>query len=59
MSKIITVQEGGFIYVNDFKDLLNIDRVEYYSLKHDKKEGILKVTFYDKRKKPIKPYGQK
>lgn len=40
--------------INDFKDIVDIDKVEYYSLE-SKEDGSLIVAFFDKDKNFIKP----
>ena len=59
MAKTITVKEGGFVALRDFKHWIDVSKVVYFNLKHDKKENTLKIKFYDAKKKLVRPYGQK
>lgn len=52
----ITVQEDGSVSIDHFKDLLDISKVVFYTVKE--RDGILIVNFYDKNKRKIKFYGQ-
>ena len=58
MSKTITVKDGGYLLVEDFKDFIDVDKIAYYALKHNK-DGTLTIKFYDKKKKLIKVNEQK
>lgn len=53
--KTIKVQEGGFVNLDDFADLINIKRVKYYELVHNANKGTLILMFFDKDKKIVKP----
>ena len=53
--KNINVNKDGLVYLSDFKDWIDIDRVEYYKFKF-KKDKTIEVKFYDKKKKLIRPY---
>lgn len=52
--KTVTVEEGGFIPLEAFSDMIDTSKVEYYSLKANK-DQTLTVKFYDKKKKLVKP----
>ena len=39
MTKIITVGKDGFVYIEDFRDIVNIDIIAFYRLK-TKKMGL-------------------
>lgn len=54
MSNIITVREGGFVYLSDFKDLLDVGKVVSYNIKPHK-DGTISIKFYDKKGKLVKP----
>lgn len=43
-----------YIDINDFKDIVDIDKVGYYNLE-SRDDGSLMVTFYDDDKNVIKP----
>lgn len=58
MSKTVTVSMDGFLYLNEFSNFINIDRVVFYNLKVGKNKA-LKIKFYDKNKKIIRPYATK
>ena len=60
MGKLIVqtkFSEDGEAYfdLEVFKDIVDISKVEYYQIK-TQKNGNTIVTFYDKKKKVIKPY---
>lgn len=55
MANLITVEEGGFVNLSDFKDVVDISKVVYYDIKL-KKDDTLLIKFYDKRKKLVRPY---
>ena len=54
----IKVHKGGFVHIDDFRDILDINKISYYTLRVNK-DKTLSLKFYDKREKLIKPYGQK
>lgn len=58
MKTAITIKKSDdgehYIDINDFKDIVDIDKVEYYKLE-SKDDGTLIVTFYDNDKNIIKP----
>jgi hypothetical protein len=58
MSKIIKVDEYGRVPLENFSDLVDIDKVEYYSIKI-KKDKSLSLKFYDKKKRVVKPNAAK
>jgi hypothetical protein len=58
MTKIITVGKDGFVYIEDFRDIVNIDIIAFYRLK-TKKDGSVVLKFYDKKKKLVRPYERK
>lgn len=58
MAKIVTVDKLGRLDLEDFRELVNVDRIEFYSLKV-KKDKTLILKFYDKKKRLVKPNGQK
>jgi hypothetical protein len=49
----ITVPKSGFITLEKFKEMVDISKIVYYSL--DEEDGNLKLRFYDKNKRLIKP----
>lgn len=53
---MLTIPSSGFVPIEEFKDLLDISKVMYYSL--EVSDGILKLKFYNKNKKLIKPYKE-
>jgi hypothetical protein len=57
---ISTKTDGVDVYFNieDFKDVINIKKVAFYSLAPNPKEGVFTIKFYDKKKKLVKPYGK-
>jgi hypothetical protein len=59
MAKTITVREGGFLLIEDFKDLVDVDKVVYYLVKYNKKDDSLLVRFYDAKRKLVRPYVKK
>ena len=58
MANIITVQEDGFVDLEEFKNVIDTSKVVFYSIKL-KKDNTLLLKFYDKKKKLVKPYGSK
>lgn len=56
MKTNIRVQSDGTILINDLKDYVNIELVEYYSAVE--KDGSLHLSFYDKDKNVITPKVQ-
>jgi hypothetical protein len=58
MSKTIKVDEFGHVFLWDLRDLLDVRKIVYYSLKVNKNK-TLSLKFYDKKKKLVRPYGQK
>jgi hypothetical protein len=54
VSTVINVSESGFVDIEHFKDFIDISRVSYYNLKQN--GDIITLTFYDSKKKLIKPY---
>jgi hypothetical protein len=58
MTKIVTVRDDGYLLMEDFKDLLDIEKVVYYNIRH-KKDGTIVLKFYDKKKKFINVNEQK
>ena len=54
MSTIVTTDKDGCLPLESFKDILDIKKVAYYTLKA--KDSTLILKFYDKKKKVIKPY---
>lgn len=55
MGKKITVSPAGYIYLSDFDNMLDIDKVVFYRFKVNK-DKTLTLKFYDKKKRLIKPY---
>lgn len=58
MGKNIKVTEDGFLLLQDFAEFLDLSKVAYYSMSRYEM-GALKIKFYDKKKKLIKPKAQK
>jgi hypothetical protein len=56
MAANIIASKDGFVYLKDFDKVLDTSKAVYYSLKHNKKDGTIKLKFYDSKKKVIKPY---
>lgn len=50
----ITVYDNGFLILNDFKNVLDIEKVAYYDL-IAKEDGSAMMFFYDRKKKLVKP----
>jgi len=48
----------SYLDIEDFKDIVDIKKVEYYSLDFTD-HGDLIVTFFNKKKKVVKPKKQK
>ena len=53
---ILTVPSTGFVPIEEFKDLLDISKVVYYSIEDS--DGTLTLKFYDKNEKLVKPYKE-
>ena len=51
----ITIPENGEIDIESFKKLLDISKVEWYSL--EEKDGVIILKFYDKNRKVLKFYA--
>jgi hypothetical protein len=51
-----TIPESGVIPIDYFKDLLDISKIVYYDL--EEKNGVLKLRFYDSKKKLINLYKE-
>ena len=52
----VKINDNGEIDINDLKDIIDVDAVEYYSIEA---QGIQRyITFYDRDKKMIKPKQQ-
>lgn len=49
--------DENYLALNDFKDIVNIDKVKYYKL--TEKDGVLLLSFYDKNKKLLKTKDKK
>ena len=60
MAKIITVHDyrKGFVHIEEFRDIVDIDKVVFNSIRA-KKDGTVLLKFYDKKKKVVKPYESK
>ena len=56
MAANIIASKDGFVHLKDFKDVIDTSKVVHYTLKHNKKDGTIKLKFYDSKKKVIKPY---
>lgn len=54
MAKTITVQAGGFVNIEDFKEFIDINKIAYYEFKLGTNKTIT-LKFYDKKKKLIRP----
>ena len=52
----ITVPKSGLIPLEALEKLIDISKVVYYDL--EEKDGIIKLKFYDKNEKLVKPYGE-
>lgn len=52
---IIKVSKDGFIPLNKLKDLIDVSQIVSYNLDIIGKN--LKIKFYDKNNKLVKPYG--
>ena len=50
----ITVNKNGFVVLDDFKRVLDIEKVVYYEV-IPKEDGSAVMFFYDKNKKLVKP----
>lgn len=57
MSKIITIGKDGFVDLTEFKDIIPISLVKYYSVKANKNKTLM-LKFYDKDQKLVKPIKQ-
>jgi hypothetical protein len=57
--KIVRVDENGAIPIDQFSDLIDVSRVEYYEVIPGVKENMFTLKFYDKDEKPIKPKSKK
>jgi len=55
--KIISLDGWGRISLYEFIDLIDIDKVEFYSIKLNKNK-TLTLKFYDKKRKLLKLYGK-
>ena len=51
----LTIPKSGIISLNKFKKLLDISKVEWYSL--EEKNGVIILKFYDKNRKVLKFYA--
>jgi hypothetical protein len=58
MAKIIKVDKDGFVALDNFADVLDIGKVEFYSLKVNKDKTIT-VKFYDNKKKLVRAYEKR
>ncbi len=56
MKTNIKVNSDGTILINDLKDYIKVELVEYYSAVE--KDGVLYLTLYDKDKNVINPKVQ-
>lgn len=54
----INVDKDGYVTLSDFSPYMDVSKVTYYLVKI-KKNGTIKLKFYDKNKKLVKPYGTK
>jgi len=52
----IKVTKEGFVNIKDLKNLIDISKIVSYSVKEDK--GNIKLKFYDKGNKLVKPYKE-
>lgn len=59
MTKTIKTDENGSFSLEDLIDLVDINKVKYYTVKHNKKENCITLKLYDKNKKLIRPYVKK
>jgi hypothetical protein len=57
MSKIITVNKDGSVYLKDFEKFLDISEVKFYNLKYNK-DNTITLKFYDSKKKLVRPYAK-
>ena len=53
MALTIKVGKDGFIKLSEFKTLIPVSKVKYYSIKENKNK-TLSLKFYDRNKKLIK-----
>lgn len=54
----ISIDKDGFMKLNDFYSLIDVNKVEYYIVESHLYDGTALIYFYDKNKKLIKPYKQ-
>lgn len=47
--------EGYFFDLEQFKDIIDINLIEYYTVEQDENSGSIVVIFYDKDQNIIKP----
>jgi hypothetical protein len=52
---ILTIKDG-FVPLESLKEVIDISKVQWYSLKE--KDGCLHLKFYNKQKRLIKPYAK-
>lgn len=57
MPKIIKTDKKGRFNLEDFRDVIDVDNIEYCSYTPNK-NGTLIIKFYDKNKKIVKPYKE-
>jgi hypothetical protein len=57
MAKTVFCKDG-FLNLDDLKDIVDVNRVVYYTVKH-RKDSTLVLKLYDKKKKLVKPYRNK
>lgn len=57
MSKILSVNKDGTVYLKNFEKYLDINEVKFYNLKYNKDNSIT-LKFYDGKKKLVKPYAK-
>ena len=57
MKKMIRVRKGGFVYLKEFADVIDVDKIDSYKVKKTK-DGTLILTFYDEKKKLVKAYDR-
>lgn len=53
----IKVNKDGFVKLDQFRELLNVDKVVYYKITQlELPEGSFTIRFYDKKKRIVRPY---
>ena len=61
MSINVSIKNDGldfYFEIDDFKEIINTKKIAFYTIKSNE-DGSIHLTFYDKRKKVVKPYVNK